>query len=48
MKSEIPKSVTSFQCSGNNSKTVNGKHTPSGRLIVGILHNSRLCSQSMI
>ena len=22
------------------------KHTPSGRLIIGILHNSRLCSQS--
>lgn len=43
-ESEIPKSVTSFQC--NNNKTLNGKHTPSGRLIVGILHNSRLCSQS--
>jgi hypothetical protein len=43
-ESEIPKSVTSFKC--NNNKTINGKHTPSGRLIVGILHNSRLCSQS--
>ena len=43
-ESNIPNSVTSFNC--NNSKTSNGKHTPSGRLIVGILHNSRLCSQS--
>ena len=43
-ESDIPNSVTSFNC--NNSKTSNGKHTPSGRLIVGILHNSRLCSQS--
>ena len=43
-ESKIPKSVTSFKC--NNNKTLNGKHTPSGRLIVGILHNSRLCSQS--
>lgn len=43
-KSEIPKSVTGFKC--NNTKTSNGRHTPSGRLIIGILHNSSLCEQS--
>lgn len=43
-QSKIPKSVTSFEC--KNSKTSNGRHTPSGRLIVGILHNSRLCGQA--
>ena len=43
-ESEIPDSVSSFKC--NNNKTINGIHAPSGRLIVGILHNSKLCSQS--
>jgi len=43
-ESEIPDSVTSFEC--NNLNTSNGIIAPSGRLIVGILHNSRSCSQS--
>jgi uncharacterized protein (DUF2237 family) len=43
-ESEIPSSVSSFEC--DNSKTSNGKHTPTGRLIIGILHNSHSCSDS--
>ena len=34
--------VTSFNC--NNNKTVNGVHAPSGRLIVGILHDAKICN----
>jgi len=41
-ESSIPDSVTSFICS--NNKTQNGIHAPSGRLIKGILHNGRICS----
>ena len=41
-ESSIPDSVTSFKCS--NNKTQNGMHSPSGRLIKGILHNGRKCS----
>ena len=40
----IPDSVTSFKC--ENGKTQNGKYTPSGRLIKGILHNGRMCNPS--
>ena len=42
----IPKSVTSFKCV--NGKTENGILSPSGRLIKGILHNGRICSDSEI
>ena len=38
---DIPDSVTSYNCI--NSKTENGMHSPSGRLIMGILHNGRMC-----
>ena len=40
----IPSSVTSFKCV--NGKTQNGLHSPSGRLIKGILHNGRVCSDN--
>lgn len=43
-ESLIPDSVTSFKCV--NGKTQNGKFAPSGRLIKGILHNGRICSES--
>jgi len=39
----IPDSVTSFKCM--NGETQNGLHAPSGRLIKGILHNGRICSE---
>ena len=42
----IPKSVTSFKC--KNNKTLNGKFSPSGRLIKGILHNGRICNKKDI
>ena len=38
----IPDSVTSFKCV--NNKTENGIHSPSGKLVKGILHNGRICS----
>ena len=43
---EIPNEVTSFVCSDN--KTQNGVHSPSGRLIVGLLYDTRECSQEDI
>ena len=43
---EIPKEVTSFNCS--NSRTVNGIHSDSGRLITGILHDATICSTEQI
>ena len=43
-ESEIPDSVSSFKC--DNNKTSNGVIAKSGRLIVGILHNSKSCSES--
>ena len=35
-KDKIPDEVTSFKCS---DKTLNGVHTKSGKLIIGVLHN---------
>ncbi len=43
---KIPKEVTSFVCSDN--QTQNGVHAPSGRLIVGILYDPRVCSETDI
>jgi len=43
-ESSIPDSVTSFKCV--NNKTENGIHSPSGRLIKGILHNGRVCDEN--
>ena len=40
---EIPKEVTSFKCS--NSRTVNGVHSDSGRLITGLLHDAEICTE---
>ncbi len=42
-KDKIPNEVTSFTCSGK--KTQNGVHSPSGRLIVGILHDTKICDE---
>jgi len=42
----IPNEVTSFVCNGN--KTENGIHTDSGRLVIGVLHNAKKCSQEDI
>ena len=39
---KIPNQVTSFTC--NKGKTINGVHSPNGRLIVGILHDAKICS----
>ena len=36
---DIPQSVTSFQC--NQKKTVNGVHTKSGRLIIGVFFDAQ-------
>ena len=41
-ENSIPDEVTSFNC--NNNKTVNGVHAPSGRLIIGILHDAKICN----
>jgi len=40
---EIPKEVSSFECS--NSKTLNGVHSDSGRLITGLLHDAEICTE---
>lgn len=37
-KEKIPKQVSSFKC--EDKKTLNGEHTNSGRLIIGILHET--------
>ena len=42
-EAKIPNEVTSFVCSDN--KTQNGVHSPSGRLIVGILHDTKICDE---
>lgn len=41
---DIPDSVTSFKCV--NNRTENGLHAPSGRLIKGILHNGKICTDT--
>ena len=42
-EAEIPDEVTSFECL--NSKTLNGVHSDSGRLIVGLLHDAEICTE---
>jgi len=39
----MPDKVSCFKC--KNKKTVNGTHAPSGRLIIGILHNANICNE---
>ena len=42
---KIPKQVTSFSC--ENSKTKNGEHTNSGRLIIGILYETEIYNKEI-
>ena len=44
IEEEIPDEVTSFECF--NGKTLNGVHSESGRLIVGLLHNAKICTDT--
>lgn len=43
-QNKIPKQVTSFKC--YNNKTKNAFHSPSGRIVIGILHNSKECTNN--
>lgn len=42
---KIPKQVTSFSC--ENSKTKNGEHSNSGRLIIGILYETEIYNKEI-
>lgn len=42
---KIPEEVTSFQC--KDKKTENGEHTNSGRLIIGLLHETKEYNKEM-
>ena len=42
-ESNIPRSVTSFNCS--NNKTVNGLHSRNGRLIIALFYDTRIATE---